>query len=57
MPGQLLSAVPIFASTDFARTILFYESFGYRAIGDNEGRYLLMRRDGAELHISISTRV
>lgn len=50
MPGQLLSGVPILISNDFDRTASFYGRLGFSEIDRHGGHYLIIRRDGVELH-------
>lgn len=50
MPGQLLSVVPILISNDFDATVVFYERFGFKEIDRHAHHYLIIRRDGCELH-------
>lgn len=50
MISQLLSTAPIFASRDFDVTAAFYANFGYRKVWRYAEGYLILRRDGVELH-------
>lgn len=50
LPGQILAGVPVLISNDFDRTAAFYEQFGFVEIARYEEGYLIIRRDGVELH-------
>lgn len=52
MGAQLLSVIPVFASTDMDVTARFYAQFGFRQVARHEVGYLILRRDGAELHFN-----
>lgn len=50
MNGQMLSGIPILISNDFDGTASFYEHFGFAEIARYGEGYLIIRRDGVELH-------
>ena len=50
MPGALLTTCPILPSTDFARTEALYAKLGFQRMALYPDTYLILRRDGAELH-------
>ncbi|MCR9137698.1 MAG: VOC family protein [Alphaproteobacteria bacterium] len=50
MIGQFLSGVPILISNDFDRTAAFYHQFGFHEVDRYDQGYLIIRRDGLELH-------
>lgn len=50
MPGALLTTCPILPSTDFARTEALYGRLGFQRMALYPDIYLILRRDGAELH-------
>lgn len=50
MPGQLISGVPVLISNDFDRTVDFYQRFNFQEVARYTQGYLILRRDGLELH-------
>lgn len=52
MESQFLSLAARFPSRDFAATCAFYEPLGFRVIWCEPGVYLILRKDGAELHFT-----
>ncbi|MEM0943689.1 MAG: VOC family protein [Pseudomonadota bacterium] len=52
MSAQLMTSVPILISNDFDATAAFYGKFGFHEVGRNGAQYLILRRDGAELHFT-----
>lgn len=50
MSGQILTGIPILISNDFDGTVTFYEQFGFVEIARYDEGYLIIRRDGVELH-------
>src|SRR4051794_2662578 len=54
MCGVSSRAVPVFASSDLAATLTFYEALGFenRGAPPEEWEYLIVGREGIELHFS-----
>ena len=52
MQSQFLSSAARFPSRDFDATQAFYARFGFRAVSRHGGVYLILRRDGVELHFT-----
>ncbi len=52
MAGQILCGIPILISNDFDGTVDFYQQFGFHEVARYEEGYLIIRRDGLEIHFT-----